>query len=301
MGTFLLINSEIRDTPTGALLHTFDTREWGPAAFSHDSGLIISAGRELKVWDARKIELRKSIAQPVGGLQVRAVAISPDDKRVLVGGDDSTARVWDLENGRRLLELKGHGEVLNGVPVSNEAATVAFSSDGRRLATGSLDRKARIWSLEEGRLVHVLNSGGPRVAAVAFSPSGSQLLTGSSDGVATLWDVESGNTIRDLSNTSGLLVDLFNMTLDRDPMIVRRASTAVFSPDGKYVLTGFGLSNLHLWKPDSGLLFRELKSSGLVSAVFSPDGKRALVCESGRGAPYRHRNWEDHPHYSGFA
>ena len=67
---------------------------------------------------------------------VTSVAFSPDDKRIVTGSEDKTARVWDASTGKEVLQLKGH---------SSFVFSVAFSPDGKRIATGSYDNTARIW------------------------------------------------------------------------------------------------------------------------------------------------------------
>jgi len=66
---------------------------------------------------------------------------------------------------------------------------VAFSSDGKRVATGSADGKARVWDLSQATPTATVLEGhsGP-VRSVAFSSDGKRLVTGSSDGPARVWD-----------------------------------------------------------------------------------------------------------------
>jgi hypothetical protein len=67
---------------------------------------------------------------------VHSVAVTPDGQRIVTGGADGTARVWDIVSGRELLTLKGHTRPVH---------SVAVTADGRRLITGSEDGTLKVW------------------------------------------------------------------------------------------------------------------------------------------------------------
>jgi hypothetical protein len=72
------------------------------------------------------------------------VAFSPDGQRIVTGGRDQTAKVWELASGKELLTLKGH---------SGLVLSVAFSPDGQQIATGSGDGTAKVWEAATGQQV----------------------------------------------------------------------------------------------------------------------------------------------------
>ncbi|HEX4588599.1 MAG TPA: WD40 repeat domain-containing protein [Gemmataceae bacterium] len=73
---------------------------------------------------------------------VKAVAISPDGKRALSGGLDGTVRLWDVESGKAVRQFVGHQGVVN---------SVAFSADGKDILSGGDDGVMRLWDVGTGK------------------------------------------------------------------------------------------------------------------------------------------------------
>ena len=137
-------------------------------------------------------------------------------------------------------------------------SSVAFSPDGKRLASGSRDNTIRLWDVASGRSLLELKGHSDFVNSVAFSPDSKRLASGSGDQTIRLWDVASGRSLLELIGHSASV------------------NSVAFSPDGKRLASGSRDQTIRLWDVASGRSLRELKghSDSVYSVAFSPDGKR---------------------------
>ncbi len=156
----------------------------------------------ITVWDAetrtRQLELTGHRSR------VTSLAFGPNGRRLASGSSDSSIILWDTEGGKRITggseERSGKDEALS--EHGGSVRRLAFSPDGRTLASGSSDDRVLLWDVATGkpRLAPQKDpkSSDPTkkhrgdVLALAFSPDGALLASGSQDDTIVLWDVETG-------------------------------------------------------------------------------------------------------------
>ncbi|GFG17472.1 probable serine/threonine-protein kinase PkwA [Aspergillus lentulus] len=144
---------------------------------------------------------------------------------------------------------------------SGSVVSVAFSPDGRLLASGSDYNTTSIWDSATGVLQRTLEGHyirGWSVWSVAFSPDGRRLATGSGDNTVRLWDPATGVLQRVLDGHTG------------------RVYSVAFSPDGRLLASGSLDYKVHLRYPATGAFTQTLEghSGGIRSVAFSPDSRR---------------------------
>ena len=106
----------------------------------------------------------------------------------LLMGGWSPEREVSLSSGYECSKaLENHGYRGRLIDVDREVSWAAFSPDGRRAISVTLDHAVRLWDLETGQRLHVFESTAKDSAAVAISPDGRLALSGGSDGILRLW------------------------------------------------------------------------------------------------------------------
>jgi hypothetical protein len=144
--------------------------------------------------------------------------------------------------------LTGHSSSVN---------SIAFSPDGRTIASGSDDNTIKLWDATSGSNIRTLTGHDADVLSVAFSSDGRTIASASDDYTIKLWDAASGSNIRTLTGHSGWVYSV------------------PFSPDGRTIASGSGDNTIKLWDAASGSNIRTLTghSDFVRSVAFSPDGR----------------------------
>ncbi len=134
---------------------------------------------------------------------------------------------------------------------------VAFTPDGKLLATASADKTVRLWDVDAGKVKATLTGHKDIVGAVAFSPDGKTLATGSFDGTVKLWDLATLKVRQTLTGHRGVV------------------QAVAFSPDGTMIASGGVDTVIRLWDAAKGVEVGRLTGhkSWVNGLAFSADGK----------------------------
>jgi len=200
---------------------------------------------------------------------IHSVAWSPDSKKLVIDSKKlpistrtSAILILDADQGRELLKLDGDPSLAKKAPWRPDGKLLAWSSDGRHIASGVEGKIVKVWSATNGKVIHTIKCHD--VAAVAWGPAGKKLAIGEgnlgSPGFVKIWDMATGKIHHTFKGFTG------------------KPSSLAWNPSGK-TLAVVGLEGSEyttsIWDINSGKKQKSFKeASSIQSVAWSLNGKR---------------------------
>jgi WD40 repeat protein len=245
----------------------------GAVAFTADGQTLATSGADqtIRFWEATTGTPQRHFFG--GQARGKAVAFARDVKLVALGDPQGWIHLFDSVSGREIRQFGQHGKALILVPWKPQqertVMSLAFSPDGKQLASCGIDGTVRVWETATGKSLHEFKGHKAEVTSVAFSPDGTLVASGSGDGTARLWVLSTGtelHTLRSFYPGENEMVEGFPGGIE----------TVAFSPDGRLLATGIVGPALRLWDVASGKLIHRFDAStagSFIAVAFSPDGR----------------------------
>jgi WD40 repeat protein len=218
-------------------------------AFGLGGRVVISAhGFHARIWRPATGELVREIV--VRGRWLDGLSLSPDGQYIATNADHGDAQLWNAATGRQIADFGAAARF----------ARTPFSGDSTRVAIVR-DEIAEVRETANGRLVSAIDDSECKPGSVALDHNGDLVVGGCANHDVVVWNVDDRHVVATLHG-------------HRDAV-----TSAVFSPDGRHVLTTSSDLTARVWDARSGdvkAIFRG-HTNPLSGASFSPDGKRVAT------------------------
>ena len=265
----------------------------GPMAFSPDGQTLAVGGLTIRLWNVASGDFSGRIQRGMVG------GFSPDGRRIAVSAynpmmQSDEIRVHSAATGQVLARWPGH---------SQRIMRMAFSLDGRYLASAGMDHTVRLWDAGTGQELRRFRTRSRWNMDVAFQPASDTLAVATAAGVVELWpadfDPESvtrrahtmagaqsvavhpdSGRVAAVGFVTGVIDDLATQkTVSRLGVSPRTVETGRFSPDGRRLALALKSGEASLFDVETGRILHALRHPSRIpiTLAFSGDGRRLAV------------------------
>jgi len=182
----------------------------------------------------------------------RAIAWSPDSRRIATGSNDKTVRVWNVDGSGEPVIYRRH---------TNGIFAIAWSPDGKRIASASSDQTMHVWNADGTGEPIIFRGHGAAVRVVSWHPDGQRLFTGAVNKTMGIWNIDGTGSAEPIDTDHGY------------------AHTAAWSPDRERVVTGGKDGKVRLWSMDrkSDPIVLDEHKAPVNTIMWTPDAQHIVA------------------------
>ncbi len=236
-------------------------------AFSRDGTLLVSSGGavsefgEVQIWNVEERTLIRSIKASHDVFF--GVSLSPDNQQVAVGCADKLVRVFRVSDGAEVMRCDNHLDWVFGS---------AFTNDGKRLATVSRDKAAKLIDIATGHLIDDINRTRDPLICLVRHPVEDQIAIGGTDGTIRLFRMEprGGRLSEGDHKEESFVRELESMG---SPV-----QAIAFSPDGSAIAGGVASGELRIFRAENGQRIAQIRADHgpIFALAFTADGQQLV-------------------------
>jgi WD40 repeat protein len=241
--------SQLNSTWQSTELNHFEVPIVNAVAIAPNNQYILSGNHNgtVHLWDLQTKELLFTF---IGSREeVQAIAVTPDSNRVLAAGFDRRISTWHIE--KKSISI-AFFSLNSSYSHDGVIYALAVSPDGKWLASGSSDKKIKIWGRITGKWERTLNGHSSAILALVFSPDGQILISASEDKTIRLWNIKNPQALEILQGHS------------------ERITCLSLTANGEYLLSGSLDGKVNIWNLQDKTILKTINTdSGLLSLTIN--------------------------------